>query len=178
MVAISEQLAASSASIERQLLKSATSVEVCRRFMEIPGVGYLVALSFYCAIENPHRFPSAADIGSYFGLAPRLVQSGNYSTRKGITKHGDKRTRAILVIGATSALREQAKGSYLKDWGLALRHRAGSKKARVALARKLAVVMLRMWKDGSRFDPDFGRTEKLPPSGGAGPDPVELLRPI
>lgn len=131
--------------------RAASSEPICRRFMEVPGVGALCALSFYTAIEDPSRFRSAARVGSYLGLAPRRRQSGATSRSFGITKTGSKMTRWNLVTAAM-VFGNAAPDCELKRWYLALRDRAGTGRARVALARKLAVILLTMWKNGTHFE--------------------------
>ena len=119
--------------------------------MEVPGVGVICALSFYSAVEDPDRFRSASDVGAYLGLSPRRYQSGGISRTFGITKAGSKLTRTHLVTAAT-VFGNIAPDCRLKRWSVALRERAGGKRARVALARKLAVILLTMWKNGTHFE--------------------------
>jgi transposase len=125
--------------------------EVCRLFMEIPGVGPVCALSFYTAIEDPSRFTRASDVAAYLGLVPRRYQSGEVSRTLGITKSGSKMTRTHLVTAAT-VFGRYGPDCALKDWYGALRERIGSQRARVALARKLAILLLTMWKNGAHFE--------------------------
>ena len=136
---------------DRELKLVARHIDVCRRFMEIPGVGPLCALTFYAAIENPHRFSRSADVGSYFGLAPRLHESGLTSRKRRISKMGNKSGRTLLVRAAIMYMRYCDRDSALRDWTLRLEERAGRGKSRIALARKLAIIMLAMWKNGSCF---------------------------
>lgn len=91
-----ERLIAYQRAIDRELKHAATENEVCRRLMEIPGVGPLCALTFYAAVDNPHRFSRSADIGSYFGLAPRIHESGLTSKKARISKMGNKSVRSLL----------------------------------------------------------------------------------
>jgi transposase len=137
--------------VDRELKLVALDIDVCRRFMEIPGVGPLCALTFYAAIGEPHRFSCSADIGSYFGLAPKLHESGLTSKKSRISKMGNRSARALLVRAATMYMRYCDRESALRDWALRLEERSGRGKSRVALARKLAVIMLSMWKNGDRF---------------------------
>jgi transposase len=150
MVDVCESLRAYLKKLERDLERTAKSHTVCRLLMEVPGVGPICALSFYSAIEDPDRFRSASDVGAYLGLSPRRYQSGRTSRTLGITKAGSKLTRTHLVTAAT-VFGNTAPDCALKRWFMALRERAGSKRARVALARKLAVILLTMWKDGAHF---------------------------
>ncbi len=139
------------------LEKRARSHEVCRLLMEVPGVGPICALSFYSAVEDPARFQRASDVAAYLGLVPRRYQSGGRSLTRGITKTGNKLTRTHLVTAA-KVFGTCAPDSALKEWFLALRARAGSKRARVALARKLAIVLATMWKNGTHFEVNRGRS--------------------
>jgi transposase len=120
--------------------------------MEIPGVGWVCALSFYTAIGDPNRFARPDDVGAYLGLVPRRYQSGEVSRTRGITKTGSKLTRQHLVTAAM-VMRTRKVDCALRDWGLVLKDRIGGGRSRVAMARKLAGVMLCMWKSGDRFEP-------------------------
>jgi len=139
--------------IDRELTQAAHDNEVCRRFMEIPGVGPLCALSFFAAVDDPHRFSRSSDIGSYFGLAPMLRESGMTSRQARISKMGSKSVRSLLVHAATIYILRSSPNYALRNWALLLEKRRGRRPSRVALARKLAVVMLAMWKSGDRFKP-------------------------
>lgn len=148
-----ERLEAHQTEIDRELAREASQNEVCRRFMEIPGVGPICALNFYAAVGDPHRFSRSSDIGSYFGLAPRLHQSG-LSCRMGrISKMGNKSVRALLVRAAISFMCCSKSSSDLRRWALDIEGRRGKFRSRVALARKLAVIMIAIWKNGSLYDP-------------------------
>lgn len=137
--------------IERELDLLAASIPVCKRFMEIPGVGTITALSFYSAIEDPSRFNRVEDVAAYLGLTPRVHQSGESLTHGGVSKMGNQMTRTHLVSAATVMLSNTKAFSTLKDWGLKLSKLVGFNKAKVALARKLAIVMLSIWRDGTHF---------------------------
>lgn len=153
LVDLWERMTAHLKRLDRKLADIAKEHETCRRLMGIPGVGPMTALSFFSAIEDPHRFTRISEVGSYLGLAPRMLQSGNRSRTVGISKMGDQRTRTFLVIAATSILRGSTRETELKRWGLALRGRAGARIARTAVARKLAVIMLSIWRSGSEYQP-------------------------
>lgn len=140
--------------LDAELVRMARSNEVCQIMMTVPGVGPIVALSFFAAIDDPHRFSRIAEVGAYFGLAPVLRQSGAYSSTEGISKRGCKRTRKLLVTAAMVHLRANSPESALKIWGKAAELRIGKQKARVAVARKLAVVLLSMWRSGEIFSMD------------------------
>jgi transposase len=139
-------------SLDRALEREAKQHPVCARLMSVSGVGPICALSFFSAVEDPARFKSAEDVAAYLGLVPRRYQSGETSYTKGITKTGNKMTRTHLV-GAALVFGTRGPDSALKQWASDLRGRIGASRARVALARKLSIVLLAMWKSGSKFDP-------------------------
>jgi transposase len=118
---------------------------VCRRLMTAPGVGPIVALSFVTAIDTPHRFRRSEDIGGYLGLTPKKYQSGDIDHSVGISKFGSSMTRTHLVQAATSLLYASKKWSSLRAWGMKIAKRRGYQIARIAVARKLAVILHRMW---------------------------------
>jgi transposase len=130
--------------------------------MKIPGVGSVTALSFFSAIENPHRFKRSADVGAYLGLVPRLRQSGSMSHSGRITRAGNKMTRTHLYMSACVLMSRALEQTQLGDWAKSLQERIRFNKARVALARKLAVVMLTIWKTGSTFKcyPDVAQLKR------------------
>lgn len=172
LLSVCESLRAYVEKLDRDLADKAKSLEVCRLLMEVPGIGPVCALSFYSAIEDPTRFRVASDVGAYLGLIPRRYQSGAASRTRGITKTGSRLTRGHLVMAAAVFART-APDCSLKSWYLALRERAGSKRARVALARKLAVILLAMWKDDAHFElwrtaPAAGLSERSPAEREAG----------
>jgi transposase len=148
-----ERLIAYQCEFDRDLKYAAREIDVCRRLMEIPGVGPLCALTFYAAVGDPHRFSRSADIGSYFGLAPRIHESGLTSKKSRISKMGNKHVRSLLVHAAVMHLQYGKRDSELHDWTLRVEKRRGRKPSRVALARKLAVIMLAIWKSGGHFEP-------------------------
>lgn len=122
----------------------------------IPGVGVLTAMAFVLLIEDPKRFKKSRDVGAYFGLRPRQFESGDSRKLLGITKTGDRLMRRLLVQCAAHILGPFGKDSDLRRYGLAMIERGGraaNKRARVAVARKLAVMMHRMWVDGTEFRP-------------------------
>jgi transposase len=139
--------------IDRELERVARDNEVCRRFMEIPGVGPFCALTFFAAVDDPHRFSRSSDIGSYFGLAPSIHESGMTSKRARITKMGNKNVRSLLVHAAAKYILHSSPNCTLRNWALLIEKRRGRLPSRVALARRLAVVMLAIWKSGDHFKP-------------------------
>jgi transposase len=148
-----ERLIAYQRAVDRELKNIAHENDICRRFMEIPGVGTLCALTFYAAVDDPHRFSRSADIGSYFGLAPRVHESGLTIKKARISKMGNKSVRSLLVHAAGLYLRHCRPDSAIRDWALRIEERRGRLPSRVALARKLSVIMLAIWKGGGHFEP-------------------------
>jgi transposase len=122
--------------------------------MSTPAVGPIVALTYASAIDDPARFKSSKEAGSHFGLTPRKYQSGETDRSGRISKIGDAAVREALYQAAHVMLTKPVKGcADLKSWAMRLARRAGMKKAKVALARKLAVIMHRMLADGKPFNP-------------------------
>jgi transposase len=144
-------LAAEFAGFERRLRAMARENADARRLMTTPGVGVLVAMTFVTAVDAPERFRSSRDVGPHFGLTPKKYQSGEVDRSGHISKVGDVGVRTALYEAANVILTRPVKGSDLKIWALDVARRAVSRKARVALARKLAVVLHRMLKDGTAF---------------------------
>jgi transposase len=120
--------------------------------MSAPGVGAIVSLTFASAIDDPGRFRSSKRVGAHFGLTPKKYQSGETDITGRISKTGDSGVRTALYEAAHIILTRPVKGSALKRWAARLAKRAGMQKAKVALARKLAVIMHRMLVDGTTFD--------------------------
>jgi len=125
----------------------------CRRLMTIPGVGQLTALAFTAAIDDPERFRRSRDIGAYLGLVPRRYQSGEVDYTGSISKCGDRRVRTLLYEAANVMLTRYRGRLKLKDWALAIAKRSTMRKARIALARRLAIIMHAMLRDGTEFEP-------------------------
>jgi transposase len=148
-----ERLIAYQRALDLELKHAAQDNDVCRRLMEIPGVGPLCALTFFAAVDDPHRFSRSSDIGSYFGMAPRVHQSGLTSRKSRISKMGNKSARSLLVHAAQVHICHCRPDSRLRAWTLAIEERRGRRASRMALARKLGVIMLAMWKSGGHFDP-------------------------
>jgi transposase len=137
--------------MNKLLAKHAKSDPVCRVLTSIPGVGTLTAISFKTAIDDPQRFQSVADVGAFLGLTPKKYQSGEVDRNGGISKHGNRQTRSLLYEAASCLLSRYGTNTGLAHWANSLRQRMGYKKAVVALARKLATVMLSMWKSGELY---------------------------
>ncbi|MGN6849920.1 MAG: IS110 family transposase [Sphingomicrobium sp.] len=136
-----------------ELRRLALDNEVCRRFMAIPGVGPICALTFYAAVGDPHRFRRSKAVGPYLGLAPKLRQSGLSSRQGRISRMGNVAARTALVQAAMVLMRSSNGASEIARWAATLELRRGRPKARIALARKLAVIMLALWKSGESYSP-------------------------
>lgn len=146
--AIREQIA----TFDRQVVMRAKADAVARRLMTIPGVGVITALAYESVIDNPDRFKHSASVGAYLGLTPKRYQSGEVDKAGRISKCGDGLLRSYLFEAANVLLMRSPSQSRLKTWGLALAGRIGMRRAKVAVARKLAVIMHRVWKDDCDFD--------------------------
>jgi transposase len=130
--------------------------------MQIPGVGPIAALSFMTAIDDPSRFRRSRDVAAYFGLSSRRWQSGSSIDVQGrISKAGDPDVRRALYEAASALLTRFKRKDKVKAWGLAIKRRAGHRKATVAVARKLAVIMHAIWLDGTFYcgDPAASETD-------------------
>jgi transposase len=139
------------AALETRILAFAKSSDACRRLMTIPGVGALTAVAFVATVDRPQRFVRSSGVGAYLGLTPRRYQSGEVDHAGRISKCGDGLTRTYLFEAAGTLLTRVSTWSTLKAWGTRLAKRVGINKARVAVARKLAVIMHRIWLDGTSF---------------------------
>jgi transposase len=137
--------------LDRQVRDAARDDVVCRRLMTVPGVGAVVALTFRSTIDDPARFRSSRSVGAFLGLTPKRYQSGETDRRGAISKVGDTATRVALFEAAHVLLTRVAKWSALKAWGVRLAQRRGAKRAKVALARKLACVLHRIWVSEAEF---------------------------
>jgi transposase len=137
--------------LHRAMLDVVRENGVCRRLMTIPGVGALVAITFTSAVDDPARFRRSRAVGAHFGLTPKKYQSGETEVTGGISKVGDAMVRTALYEAANVMLTRTGKFSVLKRWALEGARRRGMRRAKVALARKLATVLHRLWADGSAF---------------------------
>src|SRR6266540_3219440 len=137
--------------LHRRLLAIVRDDDVCRRLMTVPGVGPVVALTFRVTVDVPARFRNSKAVGAVFGLTPSKYQSGESDRTGGISRCGDEMMRAMLYEAAQILLVRSAKWSWLKAWAMKIARHRGMKKAIVALARRLAVIMHRMWVDGTEF---------------------------
>ena len=127
-----------------------------RLLMTTTGVGPIIALTYTSAIDDPGRFKKSKMVGAHFGLAQRKYQSGEKDITGRISKCGDEGVRTALYQAAHIMLTKPVKSSALKTWALRLAKRIGMKKAKVALARKLAVIMHRMLIDRTPFNRTAG----------------------
>jgi transposase len=137
---------------ERRVRTMARHDAKAQLLMTAPGVGAIVGLTYAYAIDDPARFKSSKRVGAHFGMTPKKYQSGETDYTGRISKNGDKGVRTALFEAAHVIMTKPVKGSALKSWAMRLAKRAGMKKAKVALARKLAVIMHRMLVDGTTFD--------------------------
>jgi len=142
---------ASLAALDRDVMARAKDDPACRLLMTVPGVGPVTALAFASAIDDPSRFAKSRAVGAYVGLTTRRFQSGEMDYSGRISKHGDAMVRALLYEAANSLLTVVRKAHPLKDWARRVKRRSSHKKACVALARKLAVILHRMLITGEAF---------------------------
>lgn len=139
------------ATLHRKLLRLVRDDEVCRRLMTVPGVGPVVSLAFVATIDTPARFRTSRAVGPALGLTPVLHQSGESSRVGRISLRGDAMMRTLLFEASQIILTRATRWSWLKAWAMQLAQRRGRRKAVIALARRLAVVLHRMWCDGTEF---------------------------
>jgi transposase len=137
--------------LHRRLLAIVRDDDVCRRLMTVPGVGPVVALTYRVTVDVPARFRNSKAVGAVFGLTPAKYQSGEIDRTGAISRCGDEMMRMMLYEAAQSMLVRAAKWSWLKAWAMKIARHRGMKKAIVALARRLAVIMHRIWVDGTDF---------------------------
>ena len=136
--------------LDRRVKRVASHDATCLRFMAIPGVGPIAALTFKAA-EDPKRINSSSTVAAHFGLTPRRHQSGEMDNPGHISKAGDAGVRSALYAAANAMMMRSVASYEIKSWGLRLMRRKGRRRAVVAAARKLAVVMYRMWLDNTEF---------------------------
>ena len=138
--------------LTRQLEELSRANATCRLLMSVPGVGPVVSAAYVATVDDPGRFQRSCQIPAYLGLVPSVHQSGETEYRGRITKEGDRLLRWLLVEAANVLLTRTKRSCALKEWGLKLKAKKGMAKARVAVARKLAVVLHRIWTTGEAFD--------------------------
>jgi transposase len=144
--------------LHRKLMNQVRSDKVCRQLMTAPGVGVVVAASFKAGVDAPERFSRSRNVGAHFGLTSRRYASGEMDRMGRISKCGDELVRTSLYEATNVLLTRVKRWSALKAWGMKIARKAGVQKAKVAVARKLAVILHRMWTDGSDFQ--WGKAEK------------------
>ena len=138
--------------LDRKVMKLARGDAQVQRFMTVPGVGPITALAFKATIDDPARFARSRSVGAYVGLTSRRHASGEIDWSGRISKCGDAMLRSYLFEAAGVLLTRVPKWSTVKAWGTRLAKRNGLRKAKVAVARKLAVILHRMWIDGTEFN--------------------------
>jgi transposase len=158
LIAVMEALLAARDALMREygrlhklVMRAVRDDPVCRLLMTMPGIGPVSALTFRSTIDDPGRFSHSRSVGAYLGLTPRRYQSGEIDRTGHITKVGDGETRTALFEAANVVLRPSTRWSPMKAWAVRVAQRQGTKRAKVALARKMAVVLHRMWRDGTEF---------------------------
>ena len=151
LLTVREMVRREIAGLTRKLLALARDNEESRRLMTVPGIGPITALAFHSAIDDPSRFRRSRSVGAYFGLTPRRHASGEIDWTGRISKCGDTMVRSYLFEAAGVLLTRVPQWCKLKAWGHRLWKRVGFKKAKIAVARKLAVILHRMWRDGADF---------------------------
>lgn len=137
--------------LHRRVLAIVRDDAVCRRLMTVPGVGPVVALTYRASVDVPVRFRNSKAVGAALGLTPAKHQSGESERTGGISRCGDEMVRTMLYEAAQVMLLRSEKWSWLKGWAMKIARHRGLKKAIVALARRLAVIMHRIWLDGTEF---------------------------
>lgn len=156
---IHEHVCRQQTKFDEQVRWLAKADETTRRLMTVPGVGVITALTFRHTIDDPSRFRSASKVGAYLGLTPRRNQSGATDLNGRISRWGDRLLRTYLFEAATVLLYRTKKWSSLKASGMKLAKRIGMKKAKIAIARKIAVILHCIWVDGTSFE--WGRPKTV-----------------
>lgn len=151
LLAVHATLEREAARLTKRVVALAREDAAARRLMTVPGVGAVTALAFVATIDDPARFARSRAVGAHLGLTPRRYQSGETDRGGRISKCGDGLLRALLFEAATVLLTRVRRWSGLKAWGMAVAKRRGLWRARVAVARKLAVILHRMLADSTEF---------------------------
>ncbi len=139
--------------VARQVTQQSRQDPLCQRLMQVPGVGPLVASTFVATLDDPTRFATSRQVAAYLGFVPRVYQSGTTNYHGRISKEGDKLLRWLLVEAAHVLLTRTKRTCALKRWDLKLAKKRGQGKANVAVARKLAILLHRLWVTGASFEP-------------------------
>ena len=142
--------------LHKMLLNAVRDDETCRRLMTVPGVGALAAVMFTSTIDDPDRFHKSRDVGAHLGMTPRKYASGEVDRNGSISKCGDAAMRAVLYQASLALMTRSRRWCKLKAWGMAVATRRGMRRAIVAVARKLAILMHRIWADGTEFNWKIG----------------------
>ena len=150
-IAIHTMLCIAIPDLGRALKTKVETHPVAKRLMTITGVGPIVSLSFITLIEDPSRFTKSTDVGAYLRLTPKRYQSGVIDWSRRISKRGDKAIRSLLVESASTLIQNFKRPSALKCWAIRLAGRKGFRKAAIATARKITVLMLTLWKTETDF---------------------------
>jgi transposase len=137
--------------LDNRVRRMAMADPVCQRLMTAPGVGFVTSLTFKAAVDDPTRFKRSRTVPAHFGLTPRRFQSGDMDISGRISRAGDPQVRATLYTAAHALMTRSSRYSSLKVWGMQLATKRGHRRAVVAVARKLAVILHRMWIDDTSF---------------------------
>jgi transposase len=151
MLAAWRQLREQIASFDKAVRALVKSEPTCRHLMSVPGIGVLSVLAYVSMVEDPARFKHSRSVGAHLGLTPRQYQSGEVDRAGRISKCGDTLARTLMYEAAVVLMTRVKRACGLKDWAEAIAKRSGAGKARIALARKLSVIMHRMWCSGEPF---------------------------
>jgi len=151
LLAVHERVGREQMVLDDRVRRLAKADETTRRLMTVPGVGVVTALAFRYTIDDACRFRSASSVGAYLGLTPRRKQSGELDRQGHLSKWGDRLLRTYLFEAASVLIHRAHRWSALKAWGVRLMKRIGAKKAKVAVARKIAVILHCIWVDGTEF---------------------------
>lgn len=146
-----EEVCSNIESSEKETEKLCEKDPVIALLETIPGIGTITALTFKAVIDNPYRFTNVRNVGAYLGLTPNQYSSGEVVKQGRISKCGSQELRSLLIECAIVILTRTKRWSKLKAWGLKILRRSGINKAAAAVARKLAIIMLRMWQEGRPF---------------------------
>lgn len=141
------------AGLERRVRQLGQGDPACHRMMSMPGVGAVVALTYRSVVDDPRRFTSSKKVGPWVGLTPSRNQSGERDVSGGITKAGDVNLRRGLCQ-STTVMMHHGRSTWLRTWAAQVARRRGTKRAMVALARRIGVILHRMWIDGAEFRSD------------------------
>ena len=151
LLAVLRTMRAQLEALTRQVLAVVRGEATCRRLMTVPGVGPITALAFRATVDDPGRFAKSRAVGAHLGLTPARYRSGETDIHGRISRCGDELARAALYEAAHTLLVRSTKWSSLRAWGMDVARRRGMARARVAGARKLGVILHRMWRDDADF---------------------------